>query len=117
MRTECLVQGDAATAIEGKLRFLQLASVRGWQEGIDRAIGVPPCTLDSLATQTLLRQEFTFESSEGSDGRTSETLLGEFELGASELEESLFKVSLAIRISRTWNLIVIQAETWRCCDP
>src|ERR1700733_15344791 len=64
MRTECLVLGDAATAIEAKVRFLQLASVKEWQEGIDRAIGAPPCTLGSLAAQSF-RQLFAFEALRG----------------------------------------------------
>jgi hypothetical protein len=88
MRTECLVLGCASTAIEAKARFLQMETRSDRQEGREREIYAPPCALESIATQSL-RRRFTFES--------PETLEGELELGASQLDESLYKVTLSIR--------------------
>ncbi len=38
MQTECLVIGNAATPLEVKVRFLQLISKAGVQQGIERAV-------------------------------------------------------------------------------
>jgi hypothetical protein len=96
MRTECLVLGSASTTIEVKVRFLQLATRQEWQEGQERDVCAPACALESITAQSL-RRRFTFECAEDSEGRSSETLEGELELHASQLDESLFKVTLTIR--------------------
>ena len=96
MRTECLVLGSASTTIEVKVRFLQLATRQEWQEGQERDVGAPACALESIATQPF-RQRFIFECAETAVGQSPETLEGELELGASQLDERLFKVTLSIR--------------------
>ncbi len=95
MKTECLVLGGGSTLIECKVRFLQLIEFRGWQEGIDRATTAPACSLFSLAAQPY-RQSFSFGPLKDTN-RSSETLDGEFELRAVELDNEIFRVSLAIR--------------------
>jgi hydrogenase maturation protease len=84
--TECLVTGDAATRIEIHVRFLQLIAREDRQEGLEREIGTRDCSLDSLLAQPL-RQQFTFEG--GVDG--------EVELGASRVDEGLYRIRLLIR--------------------
>ncbi len=96
MQTECLVQGSVSATIEAKVRFLQMATRRDWQEGRERDVGVPPYSLESLAAQAVWRR-FRFEGAEDAEGRVSEALDGELELGASCLEENLFRVTLNIR--------------------
>jgi hypothetical protein len=112
MRTECLVQGSACTTVEPKVRFLQLVgqpilaaagfqpalfacedacSRHTWQEGQERDVSTPPFTLESIRVHPH-RHEFVFPGAEA-----AKTLEGELELGALQLEESLFKVTLNIR--------------------
>ncbi len=96
MRTECLVTGSPSTTIEVNLRFLQLATRREWQEGQERDVGAPPCTLESIAAQPF-QKRFTFDRADDADGRSSETLDGELEFRAVRLDESLFRLVLSIR--------------------
>jgi hypothetical protein len=96
MRTECLVTGSPSTTIEVNVRFLQLATRLEWQEGQERDICAPPCTLEYIAAQPF-QKRFTFERADDADGRSSETLDGELELRALELDESLFRLALSIR--------------------
>jgi hypothetical protein len=96
MRTECLVMGSAAATIEVKVRFLQLATRRDWQEGQERDVWAPAYTLESIAAKSS-RQRFTFEGSNDGEGRSSETVEGELELRALQLDEKLFKITLGIR--------------------
>jgi hypothetical protein len=96
MRTECLVSGSAATTVEVKVRFLQLATRREWQEGQERDVCIPECRLESIVARPYLR-EFVLPGAEDAEGRLSQTLDGELELGAAQLAESLFKVTLSIR--------------------
>jgi hypothetical protein len=95
MRTECLVLGSAATAIEVKVRFLQLAARGEWQEGQERDVCIPACRLESIAARPYLR-EFVLPG-EDAEGRLWQTFQGELELGAAQLDERLFKVTLSIR--------------------
>jgi hypothetical protein len=110
MRTEILVLGGPSTTIEIKVRFLQLvgqpilaaagfqpapsaseAACHNWQEGHERDVSTPPCSLESIAARPH-RQEFAFTGIEG-----AETLEGELELAALQLDESLFRLMLSIR--------------------
>jgi hypothetical protein len=104
MRTECLVQGSSSTTIEIKVRFLQLVgqpilAAAGFQpahcptrqEGRERDITTPACVLESLAVCPY-RRHFAFTDPEG-----AETLQGELELEALQLDESLFKLALTVR--------------------
>ncbi len=88
MRTECLVLGNAFTTIEVKVRFLQLATRREWQEGLERDVSSPPCSLESIEKQRYVNP-FTFDG--------TETIAGELELRSSQLDGNLYKVSLTVR--------------------
>jgi hypothetical protein len=96
MRVECLIQSNPSTTIEAKIRFLQLAAREQWQEGQERAVSLPPCTIESIASKPF-RHRFTFTGATDVDGRHSQTLEGEAELGAHSLGEGLFKVFLIVR--------------------
>src|ERR1700733_5502287 len=57
--TECLFVAGPAATVEVKSRFLQLSTRQDWQEGHERDITVPPCSLEAIAAQPL-RREFSF---------------------------------------------------------
>jgi hypothetical protein len=114
MRTECLVLGRASTVIEVKVRFLQMVTRQDeretvpvaesrlkagcrqdwlphvWQEGQERDVSTPACSLESLAARTY-RQEFVFTGAED-----TETVHGELELGALQLDERLYRLTLSV---------------------
>jgi hypothetical protein len=113
MRTECLVLGSASTTIEVKVRFLQLVvgqpilaaagfqaahSAGGdvgfrhtWLEGQERDVSTPACSLNSILA-TPYRDGFVFTGA-----ADTETLEGELELAAFQLDESLFRLTLSVR--------------------
>jgi hypothetical protein len=112
MRTECLVLGGASTTIEVKVRFLQMVvrppilagagfqpalvacedagSHHPWQEGRERDVSTPPCSLESLVLSPY-RQEFAF-----TDAENAEMLEGELVLAAVHLDESLYRLTLSV---------------------
>jgi hypothetical protein len=107
MRTECLVLGTNDSKVEAKVRFLQMVEVgasRGGdrpgglshQEGQEREVPAPACSLGSILDHSY-RQEFVFPGFEDAEGRRSQTLRGELELGALQVDESLFRVTLNVR--------------------
>lgn len=87
MQTECLVIGNAATPLEVKVRFLQLISKEGVQQGIERAVRTLACGLRSLEVRPL-RQDFHFEGLEG-----------ELELRSKALGDSCFRITVVVRNS------------------
>jgi hypothetical protein len=87
MQTECLISGNAATTVEIKTRFLQLVAREDRQEGVERAACTPVTPLHSLEAQPL-RQKIEFEG---------EPIEGELELGASEVADNLYRLTLRIR--------------------
>jgi hypothetical protein len=102
MRTECLVLGSDSTGIEAMVRFLQMASRYGdrpgglsHQEGQEREVPVLACSLGSILNHFYL-QEFVFLGVDA-EGRRSQTLRGELELKALQVDESLFRVTLNVR--------------------
>lgn len=96
MRTECLVEGSGATAIEAKVRFLQMATRQDWQEGLERDVCLFSRTLDSLIASPSC-ERFLYGRVLDEAGRKSETIVGQIELHASQIQEGLFKLSLIIR--------------------
>jgi hypothetical protein len=84
MLTECLVHGSRLTTVEVKVRFLQMETVKDWQEGREREVNIPPSPLFEP-----VRQRFTFDA--------SETIEGEVELRTSQVEDDLFRVTLVTR--------------------
>jgi hypothetical protein len=107
MRTECLMLGGVSTSIEAKARFLQMVEVgMSWggdrpgglshQEGQEREVPAPVCSLGSILNHSY-RWEFVFPGVEDAEGRRSQTLRGELELRALQVDESLFRVTLSVR--------------------
>jgi hypothetical protein len=83
MQTECLVQGDAQTRLEVKVRFLQPQG-GSWMETIERTVGPVNCQLTGLVDPPR-REEFQFP-----------LLQGAVELSALRLEDGLFRVKVRI---------------------
>jgi hydrogenase maturation protease len=96
MKTECLVENTLSSTIEIKIRFLQLAARQGWQEGLEREVCVETCTLESLSERALTRR-FAFAGTEDADGRRTESIDGQAELHALQLDQNLYKVSLSVQ--------------------
>src|SRR5579872_666533 len=96
MKTECLIESAPSTAIEVKVRFLQLAARREWQEGMEREVCVDACPLESLVTRAVT-QRFTFAGTEDLEGRKTESIEGEVELLAARFAENLYRVTLKVR--------------------
>jgi hydrogenase maturation protease len=95
MQTECLVLGTAATSIEVKVRFLQMAERPGWQEGTEREVCTPSFGLESI--RRAHRQSFEFDAAPNAAGQRVERLEGELELESTRLDEGLFKITLQVR--------------------
>jgi hypothetical protein len=81
MQTECLVSGDSSARVEVKIRFLQMITRQERQEGVEREVHLPSCTMGAA-----LVQPFTFDGLEG-----------ELKFSATQIEERLFRITLAIR--------------------
>jgi hypothetical protein len=123
MRTECLVRGNPATMLAGKVRFLRLqtrsASAAldsvagplpdGWQEAVERDISLPSCPLERL-TAASVKREFAFqpriqvdpESNShgnilGTVERRQAAIEGTIDFAADRVGEDLFKVSVHVR--------------------
>jgi len=101
-QTECLVTGTPSISIEVRVRFLQMAVRQGspdgaeWQEGIEREVDSPVCSLESVLEQSLL-QSFTLDASSGDDAPRTEQIQGELELGASRLGEGVYRLTFRVR--------------------
>ncbi len=98
MQTECLVYGAADSTIETKTRFLQMVECDGRQEGIERDVRTPVCSIGLLEAQPL-RQRILFEAAKDTANCRAETLEGELTLRASTIAADLFRVTLRIRNS------------------
>jgi|HubBroStandDraft_3_1064219.scaffolds.fasta_scaffold104773_2 hypothetical protein len=120
MRTECLVSGSTGTSIEVKLRFLHLqtrsvrpsAEVRGdvrtgslpdgWQEAVEREVGVPELAIAALLAGTTFLFAFPsqarFESErDGMIEHRQEAVEGTIEVSAESVGEDLFRVSVHVQ--------------------
>jgi hypothetical protein len=90
MQTECLLKGERGTTIEVKVRFLQMIARDGRQEGIERDVSTPLCSVESVR-RVAMRQAFAFGD-----------LRGELELSASRVDDQVSKLCLRIRnLSKT----------------
>ena len=91
MQTQCLVLVSAASSLEApitvqvKVRFLQMIAREDRQEGIARDVSTPACDLETIAAVPF-RQYFAFEP-----------LTGELELAATRVNDTLYKITLAVR--------------------
>jgi len=115
MRTECLLEANASTTLDVKVRFLHLllretanfsdgASVKEWHEAVAREVLVPRVEIGTLQSQ---RVKFDFPASRTiepvtSDAnavmvlRTQQAIAGEIEISATRLDQQL-KLSVVIR--------------------
>jgi hypothetical protein len=78
MRTECLVQGDAASIVDVRLRFLQVMGSDSWQEAVEREMKLTDCRVGDLLEMPQ-RVEFCFSAIEGSLELSAQTLEGDAE--------------------------------------
>jgi len=99
MRTECLVRGDGATALDVTVRFLHLfehaleAAATGWQEAIEREILTPSASIAELqAAPTPV--PFTF-SAAAVPGRQA-CLDGRVLVSAAPVLEDVFRIGVTI---------------------
>ena len=77
-------QGPASASVEVKVRFLQMTTVKDWQEGLTREVN-----MSLSAFSSPVRQTFSFNA--------SETVEGELELRTVRLDEGLFRMTLIVR--------------------
>ena len=123
METQCLAVvplGGAPRELDVKLRFLHLIArtsgqLQSWQEGLEREIVFPSCSLKELRTHPL-RHEFTFPASrttefavEGPIVREQELTQGAIEVSAEDVE----KQPSADSRSRLVNLTPNQVQSTR----
>lgn len=102
LRTECLIEGTPETTFEGRLRFLHLQARSrnqgtlpdGWQEAVERDVGLPPRTLGDLAQCGSSR---TFAFSAGSGELRQEAVEGIVSVTARGASEEVFKLSVDVR--------------------
>jgi hypothetical protein len=92
MRTECIVLGNPATAVDVRMRCLQLAQRDNWQEGHEREVIAGGFALGPSRTHL---RPFLFEAST-LEGRL-EMIRGELELESIQLSDGVFKLSVEIR--------------------
>ncbi len=108
MQTQCLVRGNVATALDVRLRFLQILSREAegaapWQEAVEREVGLPDVSLGDLAA-TPRRHEFSFPAgreteSDGKSGtvvRRQEAISGAVEAAVEQPVEGLFKLTITV---------------------
>jgi hypothetical protein len=124
MRTECLVSGNADTALAVKLRFLHLRTRSagqsavpalerslpdGWQEAVERDVTLPECSPETLLRETLThafaipaqtQSEEERDCSGQSVGvvvRRQAAIEGAVDIAAQSVAENLFKISILVR--------------------
>jgi len=88
MQTECLLEAEAQTTLDVRIRFLHLVQREQWQEAVEREVVIPRIR---IADQ---RVSFSFP---GMPDRTQQALTGELEISFSKSDQSVVKVSLVIR--------------------
>jgi hypothetical protein len=92
MRTEVLIEGPLSAPVDVKTRFLQMIDRGGWQEGVEREVALPGCSLESLIESPQITRF-------GFDGAVD----GEVRLSAARVEGA-FKLLLVVR-----NLVALDA--------
>lgn len=88
MRTEVVIEGPPSASVEVKTRFLQMVERDGWQEGVEREVGVALVAVESLLAEPHVAR-FNF------DGAIS----GEANLSVEPVSSGAFKLRLSIRNS------------------
>ena len=107
MQTECLIEADATTTVDVKVRFLHLLlreseGQSNWQEAVEREAVTPATNICGLLSP--LRVRFDFPASRTTEAamvRTQHAIAGEIELSASRQSTSgdrqLLKLTVVIR--------------------
>jgi len=112
LRTECLVNGDADTLVEIRVRFLHLQTRQSldqthpksdWQEAVERAVILPSLSISQLSSEDW-RQDFMFgsvsdrgiEQSQTDFLLRTETIHGAVEVRAQRVGEKIFKLTLSV---------------------
>jgi hypothetical protein len=96
MLTECLVVGNSLSAIDVRVRFLQLTDRDGWQEGREREVLAETGPLRLLTSHPLPRA-FVFASAPASDGSPqAPPLEGELQVAAIRLRDEVYRISVSI---------------------
>lgn len=103
MQTECLIEADASTTVDVKVRFLHLllreaAETAPWQEAVEREVVVSKVKVSELELPQ--RVKFSFPANTVTDGpvvRTQQAINGEIEISATQCQLHLLKLSVVIR--------------------
>lgn len=100
MRTECLIEADASTTIDVRVRFLHLLlreSEQAWQEAVTREIAIAGVKVVELEAPQCVKFDFPASSTiEREVVRTQQAIAGEIEVRATRLED-VVKLSVVIR--------------------
>lgn len=114
MQTECLVEADASSTLNVRVRFLHLllretGDSKSWQEAVEREVVVPELRIAEIGSHS--RVKFEFSSSRTTEEvnvqesdvivRTQHAIAGEIEILASELQPAdenrqLIRISVII---------------------
>ena len=97
MLTECLVVGNSLSAIDVRVRFLQLTDRGGWQEGREREVLAETGPLQSLTAHPV-RRAFVFAAAPPAGGNPPQAppLEGEIQVAASWLRDELCRITVHI---------------------
>jgi hypothetical protein len=117
MQTECLIQGNAETVLQGRVRFLQLRSESGLPAGrgarsspdtrqgaVERDAGLPEPTMGDICVGVdTIHLEFPLDADAEPDQEPRaantfrEALRAEVEISACRCEKNLFKLRVQVR--------------------
>jgi hypothetical protein len=94
MRTECLVCGSPRTALDVRVRFLQVmpgAAPESWQSAMEREVSLGGCGLSDLASHARVEQfQFSMDSSAGG------CIEGTVTVTAQLLDEGLYQLAVSV---------------------
>ncbi len=107
MQTECLIEADASTTVDVKVRFLhlllrELEEQSPWQEAVEREVVIPRTNIFELASTQLVKFDFpASRTTEPPIVRTQHAISGEIEISANRQsaigDRQLLKLSVVIR--------------------
>ena len=107
MQTECLVEADASTTVDIKVRFLHLLLREApesvaWQEAVEREVTIPTVRVCEVESPQTLKFAFpASRTTESSIVRTQHAIAGEIELSVNRQsavgDRQLLKLAITIR--------------------
>lgn len=107
MSTECLVEADASTTVDVRVRFLHLLlretsatdrSPKVWQEAVEREVVVPQVRICELESSQCVKFDFPASTTnEPPIVRTQQSVAGEIEISATRPMPQLVKLSIIVR--------------------